>query len=348
MTSTSIGGGFSYSSNQLAGILTSSPYLLVLNESSTSITDSRLSNSTVNSIDHTNIAQSCPQLYLVADFALDGSASNCSTVVRGAALDVIASMKSLPLNLSHPNLLTGAFVGYVLANQMGVEIGDNITLTWEHTSQTLECLQIFESNQTHDFEVLVSLSQAKQLAPSFGEGYSLIELKLHDPTQSYDTAASLEAAVPGIRVLPERAMSQYVELTTAQLFAILWALGLVISLVMAIGVYFVMQNTVEQSVFEIAVLRALGSPRRSIMTLILVQALLIGTAAGVLGVAIGVVLADSISILVTYVLAGTYIAPHYYPLNLVAAAVAAILSGIIGGLHPARRAASIPPGTILQ
>jgi putative ABC transport system permease protein len=268
--------------------------------------------------------------------------------VRGAVLNVLSSIKALSLNLSHPNLLTGAFMGRALANQMAAEVGDNITLTWEYTSLTLECLQIFESNQTHDFEILVSLSQARQLAPSFGADYSLIELELYDSTQSDNTAASLEISVPGIRVIPERAMSRYVELVTAQLFSILWALGIVISLVMAIGVYFVMQNTVEQSVFEIAVLRALGSPRRNVMLLILIQALLIGTAAGVLGVAIGVVLADSISIFVTYILAGTYIAPYYYPLNLVAAAVAAMFSGAVGGLLPARRAAAIPPGTILQ
>ncbi len=348
MTSTSVGGGFSYSSSQLAGILTSSPYLVVLNKSSTSISDSRLSNSTASAISHANVAQSCSQLYLVAEIVPDGSISSYSAVVRGAALDVITSMKSLPLNLSHPNLSTGIFVGNVLASQIGVEVGDNITLTWQYTSQTWECLQIFESNQTHDFEVLVSESQARQLAPSFGAAFSLVELKLHDPSQSEITAASLEYSFSGIQVLPERAMSEYVELTTAQLYSILWALGLVISLVMAIGVYYVMHNTVEQSVFEIAVLRALGTSRRSVMTLIIAQALLIGAAAGILGVAIGVVLADSISIFVTYILAGTYIAPYYYPINLVASALAAVLSGIFGGFYPARRAAAIPPGTVLQ
>ncbi|MFX1475280.1 MAG: hypothetical protein ACFFCO_07385, partial [Promethearchaeota archaeon] len=40
VTSTSVGGGFSYSSNQLVGVLTSSPYLIVLNESSVSVSDS--------------------------------------------------------------------------------------------------------------------------------------------------------------------------------------------------------------------------------------------------------------------------------------------------------------------
>ena len=348
VTSTSVGGGFSYSSSQLAGILTSSPYLIVLNKSAGSISESRLSASTVNAIDHPNIALSCPQIYLVADIEIGGSDFHYSAVVRGANLEDFTSMKNLPLNLSLPGLSTGLFVGNVLADQIGVEEGDNITLTWEEASQTWECLQIYESNQTHDFEVLVSESQARQLALSFGAAFSLTELLLHDPSQSEITSTSLESAYTGIQVLPERAMNEYVELTTAQLFTILWALGLVISLVMAIGVYFVMQNTVEQSVFEIAVLRALGTPRRRIMTLILAQALLIGAAAGVLGVAIGVVLSDSISIFVTYILAGTYIAPYYYPINLVAAAMAAIFSGICGGLYPARNAASIPPGTVLQ
>jgi ABC-type lipoprotein release transport system permease subunit len=348
VTSTSVGGGFSYSSNQLVGVLTSSPYLIVLNKSSVSVSDSRLSNSTVEAIDHPNVVQICPQLFLDANAELNDSSEDYSLVVRGAELDVFTSMKGLSLNLTHPNLLTGAFVGCVLANELGVETGDNITLTWESVSLTLECLQIFESHQNHDLEIIISLLHARQLAPAFGATYSLVELKLNDPTQADSTAAALEITVPGVRVLPARAMSSYIVLATAQLFAILWALGLVISLVMAIGVYFVMQNTVEESVFEIAVLRALGSPRRNIITLILVQALLIGTAAGILGVAIGVVLADSISIFVTYILAGTYIAPYYVIINLVAAAIAAIISGVIGGLLPAYRAASIPPGTILQ
>ena len=120
ITSTSVGGGFSYSSSQLAGVLTSSPYLVVLNKSSVSIADSRLSNSTVEAIDHPNIIQSCPQLYLDANARINDSPFEHSTIVRGAALDILASMKAVPLNLSHPDLLTGAFVGQVLAGELGV------------------------------------------------------------------------------------------------------------------------------------------------------------------------------------------------------------------------------------
>lgn len=143
-------------------------------------------------------------------------------------------------------------------------------------------------------------------------------------------------------------MMWYVELTAQQLLAVLWGLGAVIAIVMAVGVYYAMQNTVEQAVYEIAVMRALGVSRRFIILLVLLQSLLIGISAGVLGAAIGVVLADVITVLVTYMMAGTYIAPFHNPLNLAVAVLAAALSGVAGGVMPARRAANIPPGVILR
>ena len=347
VTTMSVAGGFYISSSRLAGILTTSPYLLVLNGSSSSLADSRLTREAVEALEHPNVEVCCPQLYLLADASL-GEGNSLPVTVRGAELGVLAGMKGFYLNLSHPEAGEGAFVGVVAADWLGLEEGENLTLIRGEESLTLTCVQVFASNTTHDLEILLDLGLARLLAPEYGEDFSLAELKLREAAEAEETAAALEQAVPGIRVVPERAMMWYVELTAQQLLAVLWGLGAVIATVMAVGVYYAMQNTVEQSVYEIAVLRALGVSRRSITLLVLFQSLLIGVSAGVLGAAMGVVLADVITVLVTYMLAGTYIAPFHNPINLAAAVVAAAISGVVGGVLPARRAANIPPGVILR
>jgi putative ABC transport system permease protein len=123
-------------------------------------------------------------------------------------------------------------------------------------------------------------------------------------------------------------------------FAIVAQLGLLVSIIVSFGAIFGGMNTMYTAVAgrtrEIGTLRALGFSRASILVSFLVEAMLIGAAGGVLGVALGWlvhgvrinVMTASIQFAVTPFVAAAGIA-------------LSVAVGLLGGLPPALRAAQL-------
>jgi putative ABC transport system permease protein len=123
-------------------------------------------------------------------------------------------------------------------------------------------------------------------------------------------------------------------------FAIVAQLGLLVSLIVSLGAIFGGMNTMYTAVAgrtrEIGTLRALGFSRESILVSFLAEAMLLGAAGGVLGVALGWlvhgmrinVMSASIHFAVTPSVAVTGIA-------------LSIAVGLLGGLPPAIQAARL-------
>jgi len=120
------------------------------------------------------------------------------------------------------------------------------------------------------------------------------------------------------------------------------AIGGISLVVGAIGILTMMLISVNESVAEIGLLRALGARRRQVMYYFLAQAALLSTLGGALGVAGGIGVARLLALLVPGL-------PVRTPLNYVAAAIAVSLSvGLLSGVLPARRAAGLDPVEALR
>ncbi|MBI5086670.1 MAG: ABC transporter permease [Acidobacteria bacterium] len=127
---------------------------------------------------------------------------------------------------------------------------------------------------------------------------------------------------------------------SGQMFAVVGQLGLAISLIVTLGAVFGAMNTMYTSVAgrmrEIGTLRAIGLRRNSILFSLVIEALLLSLAGGAIGIAFGClvngahmgVLHANIRITVT---SGV----------ILSALLLSVISGILGGILPARAAARI-------
>jgi putative ABC transport system permease protein len=115
------------------------------------------------------------------------------------------------------------------------------------------------------------------------------------------------------------------------------AIGGISLVVGAIGILTMMWISVNESTAEIGLLRALGARRGEVMMFFLLQASLLATAGGALGVLVGL----GIIQLLHFAVPGL---PVSTPIEYVVAALAlSFLVGLLSGVLPARRAAGLDP-----
>lgn len=113
------------------------------------------------------------------------------------------------------------------------------------------------------------------------------------------------------------------------------ALGAISLLVGGVGIVTIMTISVTERTNEIGLLVALGAPRRTILSLFLGEAVALSAAGGLMGLALGIGLAQLIRVAVPAL-------PVHTPLSFVLLAEGiAIAIGLIAGVLPARRAAGL-------
>jgi putative ABC transport system permease protein len=120
------------------------------------------------------------------------------------------------------------------------------------------------------------------------------------------------------------------------------ALGGISLLVGGVGIVTIMTIAVAERTGEIGLLVALGAPRRTILLLFLGEAVALSALGGVLGLLLGVGLAQVIHVALPAL-------PVHTPLSFVLLAEAvAIFIGLAAGVLPARRAAQLDPVEALR
>ena len=120
------------------------------------------------------------------------------------------------------------------------------------------------------------------------------------------------------------------------------AIGGISLVVGAIGILTMMWISVNESTAEIGLLRALGARRRQVLAYFLLQASLLATAGGAIGITAGIGVARALQIVVPRLPVNTPVA------YVVAALALSFVVGLLSGALPARRAATLDPVEALR
>ena len=127
------------------------------------------------------------------------------------------------------------------------------------------------------------------------------------------------------------------------LTVILLLVAFIALVISGIGIMNIMLVTVTQRTREIGIRKAIGAPRREILSQFLIEAFIISSSGALLGIAIAL----SIPLLVRPLLPGNLMVP-ISGLSVVVAFVVSSLTGIIFGYLPADRAAKLQPTESLR
>ena len=289
------------------------------------------------------VAQATPMIYNVMDLTSDVNALVYGWKADSYELESLQLLSGRRFREGHPEVM----LGEVLADNMHKKPGD--TLDIQGTPFTV--VAIYHGGSALETGALIMpLDQLQQLSSLQGK-VSTIHVRLRPapageaPDEYIKRAqAQIEAALPGLRAVPaaERAGdNQFVRLAHASA----WGTSSVALLIGILGI----ANTMAMSVFErtreIGILRALGWRRGQILTLIELEAAVLGLGGGLLGITAG----WGALHLLSAVPQTAGIVSSAFPLPLVAEALGiSVLAGLIAGVLPAWRGAKLSPVEALR
>lgn len=283
---------------------------------------------------------------------------------------------SLPQSIKNDTTVIGYNVEHPSENETFAYSGQNITI-----QMTLERMPPRIENRTFnlagtlgksgaagfinfDDAVFIPIDTAKKLYNT--NSSDMIFVRLADPSYSDSVAKKIEDRFGEgeVRVLVPAAFMEQVETILNMLQIFLTAIASIALLVAGLGIMNIMTVSVMERTREIGILKAIGAKSRTVLTMFLAEAALIGLIGGVIGVPLGYGLAQVMgqfmfrfSSQITprrSIITGT----ETHPLTAVTpilslqwavgAIVFAIGVSVIFGWYPARKAAKLDPVKALQ
>jgi putative ABC transport system permease protein len=245
----------------------------------------------------------------------------------------------------HADDRRAVMLGTILAQNLGKKPGDTINIETEN----FRVVGVYESfNVFENGSAVLLLAELQRLMDRPGQvtGFQVILSDAPDKAQlrsqirqQVEKLCDQRGRPLKLSALPTR---EYVQ-STFQIrlaHAMAWLTSTVALLIGTIG----MLNTMIMSVFEqtreIGILRAIGWPKRRIVRMILGESLVLCLSGALLGSTCAVALIRWLS---TFKVVSGFIDGYVPPLVVVQGFVIALLVGLLGGVYPAYRGASLAP-----
>lgn len=245
-----------------------------------------------------------------------------------------------------------AIVGRELAKDLGVRVGDRLTVQTGGASGTVSdsvrvtALVDLGVKDLNRRTVIVPLRAAQSLLGLPG-GASQLDLTLKDVWVAQTLARALQTQFPYKIESWQESNAQLVSALNAQSISTSIIRGVVLAVVV-LGIASVLVVSVVQKGREIGILRAMGATRGQVLRVFLVQ----GAVVGVLGSVLGLLLAVALIWVFTHFVRGSDGLPLFSitlpPAMALQVALIASVCGVLAAVAPARRAAALDPAQAIR
>lgn len=245
-----------------------------------------------------------------------------------------------------------AIVGRELASDLGVRVGDRLTVQTSGAGGTVSdsvrvtALVDLGVKDLNRRTVIVPLRAAQSLLALPG-GASQLDLTLKDVWVAQTLARALQTQFPYKIESWQESNAQLVSALNAQSISTSIIRGVVLAVVV-LGIASVLVVSVVQKGREIGILRAMGATRGQVLCVFLVQ----GAVVGALGSVLGLLLAVGLIWVFTHFVRGSDGLPLFsitLPLGMaLQIALIASVCGVLAAVAPARRAAALDPAQAIR
>jgi lipoprotein-releasing system permease protein len=242
-------------------------------------------------------------------------------------------------------------VGDRLAEKIGARIGANITLqTSVGAHLSAQVVGFFHSGvrQIDEGTAFVLTKTGQILAQQTGL-INELRLRLADPMASREIAARVEGDTGYKSVSWQEANEDLISTFIIRNIIMYTVVGAIL-LVASFGTYNIISTITHEKARDIAIMKSLGLPEFTVRSIFVVEALMIGLAGALAGFAFGYVLCLGLgSIRITNPFIDSDRLPLVYaPLHYLLAGAVALVSSVIAGYQPARKAARQHPVEIIR
>jgi lipoprotein-releasing system permease protein len=244
---------------------------------------------------------------------------------------------------------TEAVIGNVLADDLGVSVGDKIRLlTAEGRGDVFTVAGIFDigNKDVNQRWVLVSLRQAQTMLDLSG-GVTTIEVKVAEVFDADRIADDLGAATGLTAESWMKLNQQLLAGLKAQSSSSVMIQTFVV-IAVALGIASVLGVSVIQKSRQIGILKATGTSTGTLMRIFLIQGAIVGLAGSTGGGLVGTGLATFFRHAVKNPYGESLFNVSLTPSLFLTAGAVAIGTGLVASVFPARRAARLDPATVIR
>jgi ABC-type lipoprotein release transport system permease subunit len=281
---------------------------------------------------------------------------------------------SFPEKVKNNTIVLGYHVQHPTENETFAHPGENITLQITMPTRGAPTPKNYTFNVAGTLEksgaagfinfdntVFIPLKTAKQIYEI--DNADMVFVKIEDPDDSEKIADAIEKSFKprDVRVLVPNTFMQQVESVLNLLNTFLISIASIALLVAGLGIMNIMTVSVMERTREIGILKAIGAKNRTILTMFLSEAVLIGLIGGVAGVPVGYAIAHAMGTLLfrfapqpeRSLITGTKpppltVTPVLSAYWIIGAIAFGVFVSILFGWYPARKAAKLDPVEALR
>jgi lipoprotein-releasing system permease protein len=244
----------------------------------------------------------------------------------------------------------GVILGLDLAQQLSLNINDNINvLTSDGVSRNFKVIGIYQTNVkgVDKSKAYVNISSARQLLSKNQDYVTDLQVNINNFEKTAPVVARLAPVIP-YKVESWQTANQQLEAGSKLRDIIAMAVSLTILMVAGFGIYNIMNMTINEKIREIAILKAMGFSGRDVTEIFLVQAVVVGIVGGIIGMILGFVIADIVNH-IPFKIGGLNNLPMaYHPKDYIMAFTFGLITTLVAGYLPARKASKIDPVDIIR
>ena len=234
-----------------------------------------------------------------------------------------------------------ALIGDGLAESLGLRLGQLLRVRSGEREASLRVAGIFHLGNAgvDDAWVVSSLRNAQTLLDRVGD-VSVIDIRVEEPFEAEALAARLSERT-GLKAESWMMRNQQLLVALESQGRSSQMINIFVLLAVAMGIASVLVVSVVQRQGQIGILRAIGTSRRTVLSIFLWQGAILGMSGAVLGIFLGGLVARWLGGLVRFEIT--------LSLNLVASALAiSVMTGVLAAILPARSAARMDPAAAIR
>lgn len=267
-----------------------------------------------------------------------------------ASTDLVNAKNNSPYWLVRgqwPSEVKEVLIGHEISKAIGLSLGDNFIVNTPKpdgnvTVNEYKVSGIVTTGGVEEEFIFMSLADIKKII-GYNDSFDVIECSI-DGNQDYLTAiaAGVSKNVAGITPRLVKRVTESQDTVLSKLQALVWIVTIIVLFLTMICVTTTMMAVVVERRKEIGLKKALGASNKSVVKDFLGEAVMLGLIGGVLGVGLGYLFADNVSISV-------FAREVSFPVRLAPfTVIASIIITIISCLFPVRATVDVDPALVLR
>jgi putative ABC transport system permease protein len=252
--------------------------------------------------------------------------------------------------IENPDDIVSSMIGVNVAEKLDLQIDDTFTIRYNQnyedssneTSYELKVIGIINTDGHEDNQIFVNLHVAQNLSGLFGKVHTVQVSALCTACPVETFAEEIQGEIPYVEGRTVKQLVSAEMNILGKIEDMMFLVTIVALLASALGVMTTMTTSVIERRKEIGLMKSIGAENKSIISLFLSEAALIGVIGGFLGYVVGIILSQFIGMSVF----GTSISPRLevIPIALGISVGVSLLASIL----PVRKAVGVEPAIVLR